>query len=339
MQKINRICICGGGNLGLICAGIFLSNGIRVSLLTGKPNSWQKTIKVYDPNGKEFGGTIDLISSEPKDVIPTADIVLLTIPGFLFESTLTAICPYLNKETIVGSIVASTGFFFYAHEILGDKHSLFGFQRVPYIARQIEYGKVGELLGYKSHLSICIENYSKKEELKDELEKLFRTPILLLDNYLEVSLTNSNPILHTGRLYTLWKDYNGEVFEKPSLFYADWDNEASSYLIKMDEEFQLLLRQLGIKNGIIPPLLEYYESTDADTLTKKIKSIPAFKSIQTPMKKVGHGWIPDFNSRYFTEDIPFGLRFIYDLAKEHKIPTPTIDKVYEWGMRIIKEKS
>ena len=39
----------------------------------------------------------------------------------------------------------------------------------------------------------------------------------------------------------------------------------------------------------------------------------------------GGGWCPDWNSRYFTEDIPFGTRIIQECARQLGIPTPTID--------------
>ena len=41
-------------------------------------------------------------------------------------------------------------------------------------------------------------------------------------------------------------------------------------------------------------------------------------------------WIPDFQSRYFTEDFPYGLHYIWKLANEKGVPVPNIDKVYEW---------
>jgi hypothetical protein len=53
------------------------------------------------------------------------------------------------------------------------------------------------------------------------------------------------------------------------------------------------------------------------------------------MQCVEGGWIPDFASRYFTEDFPYGLRFIKELAEQHNIPTPTIDRVYNWGLTAI----
>lgn len=332
MNKKLTITICGGGNLCLVCAGVFLSKRIRVNILSGHPQNWNKSICVNDPNGKEYRGTLDKISNKPEDVISESDIILLTLPGYLIEKTLKEIKPFLKIGAIVGSIVSSTGFFFMAHEILGCQYTLFGFQRVPFIARIIEYGKTGELLGYKPMLNVVIENSKDKESLRNKLEEIFSTPVSLRNNFYEVSLTNSNPILHTGRLYSMWNGFDGTPYDNRSLFYADWTNEASEYLIKMDEEFQELLRYLKIPPAVIPTLLDYYESTDADSLTNKIKSIEAFKTIKSPMIKVPNGWIPDFSSRYFTEDFPYGLKFIYNLAIKNNIPIPTISKVYEWGI-------
>lgn len=337
MKTIQNICICGGGSLGLVCAGVFLSKGVKVSILTGHPENWSKSIEVYDPDGKLYSGELVDITSEPKEVIPSADMIFLTLPGYMIEKALLSIKPWLRKDTVIGAVVASTGFFFMAHDILGKSYPLFGFQRVPFIARYRTYGQIGDLLGYKAKLNVAIENCDRPEDLRVQLENLLGTPITVLDSFYEVSLSNSNPILHTGRLYQMWKDYKGEVWSAPVLFYSQWTDEASEYLIKMDGEFQSLLRKLGLKSDSIPPLLEYYESKDAASLTAKIRSIPAFRDIKAPMKEIeGEGWIPDFSSRYFTEDFPYGLRYIRDLARQEGIETPAIDEVYEWGMRKLR---
>lgn len=332
VTEIKQICICGGGSLGLVCAGVFLSKGIKVNILSGHPDRWRRDIEVVDPAGKIYGGRLDKISSRPSEVIPSADMVFLTVPGFLIGRILKDIKPYLGPRSIVGSVVSSTGFFFEAHEILGSEHTLFGFQRVPYIARVCNYGSSGNLLGYKTSLKVAVENHPDPQSLADELTRLFDTPVSLLGNFYEASLTNSNPILHTGRLYAMWKDYSGEVFSCVPMFYADWTDESSEYLIGMDEEFQALLRSLHIKDGAIPSLLEYYESVGAQSLTAKMRSIAAFKSIQAPMKEVGGGYVPDFTSRYFTEDFPYGLKLIRDLAIKNNVATPVIDQVFVWGM-------
>ena len=105
----------------------------------------------------------------------------------------------------------------------------------------------------------------------------------------------------------------------------------------MDDEFQSLLKILGLKEGCIPPILDYYESSDADSLTLKLRSIKAFQNISSPMKAVEGGFIPDFSSRYFTEDFPFGMRFIVETAQKHNVSIPVIGKIYQWGLSKIEK--
>ena len=333
---MKTICICGGGSLGHVCAGVFVSKGYKVSILTGHPEKWQKDISVVDPDGKVFQGALSNVTSEPSEVIADADIVLLCLPGYLIEKQLLEIRSYLLPSTIVGSIVSSTGFFFIAHKVLPKTLGLFGFQRVPFIARVNEYGRTASLLGYKSLLKVAVENINDQNGLIDELSEVLMTPIELLNNYYEASLTNSNPILHTGRLFTLWRSPETHLPMKHCIrFYADWTDEASEILLAMDDEFGELLNKLRVSRKVVPTLLDYYDCQDAKDLTRKIRSIPAFLPILAPMVETSEGWIPDFNSRYFTEDFPFGLKFIRDLAREYGISTPTIDKVYEWGINMI----
>ena len=162
-------------------------------------------------------------------------------------------------------------------------------------------------------------------------EQLLNTPVKLLDNYYEVSLSNSNPLLHPARMYTMWKDWNPMVvYDRIPSFYAEWTDEASQLLIDMDSELQLLLRHLSIDQNSVPSILDYYESVDASSLTQKIRSIPAFKTIQSPMMQAGNGFIPDLKSRYFTEDFECGTFYIRDTARLNGIDTPAINRVCEW---------
>ena len=331
---MKKICICGGGNLGHVVTGFLAAHGdCEVSLLTRHPERWQQQLEITTPAGTILQGAIGKITSDPQDVIPQADIVLLCLPGFSIREVLQQIAPALTSGTAVGSIVSSTGFFFEAFKILPKDTPLFGFQRVPFISRLKEYGRSADLLGYKPDLNIAIEQTADKEALRATIEKLFRVPVQLLSSYYEVSLTNSNPLLHPSRLYSLWKDWHeGIVYPEQSLFYEQWTDEASRYLIQMDEEFNQLLDVLPVTKGSIPTILDYYESHDAASLTRKLQSIQAFKGIKSPMIQVEGGWVPDFESRYFTEDFPYGLQIVQRLAHEHGIKTPMMDKILRWGL-------
>ena len=331
-----KICICGGGSLGHVCSAVLSSQkDVSVNVFTRHPEQWSPAITAIDNDGKIYEGHLDTVTDNPESAISGCDIVFLCMPGFAIKESLMAIRPFLKESTIVGSIVSSTGFFFTAHDILSPDQKLFGFQRTPFIARTLEYGKRAALLGYKKQVAIAVENIIEKEDFRQIVERLWITPVRLLNSIYEAALTNSNPILHTGRLFAMWKDWDGKPYKEPLLFYKEWDIRSSETIIAMDEEFQNLLKVLPVSNRAIPTLLNYYESNDSSSLCDKIKSIPAFQTILAPMKETPDGWIPDFGSRYFTEDFPFGLAYIVNLAKEYNIPMPLSNEVFLWGMEKI----
>lgn len=330
-----NICICGGGNLGHVMAGFLAVHSFcEVSILTGHPDKWSNELElIINDSARELQtlrSHICKISSSPEDVIPLADLVFICLPGPFIRKTLERIKPYLKRDVIVGSVVSNTGFFFQAHDIISE-FSIFGFQRVPFICRIKEYGKKAVLLGFKKSLSVCVEN-GDGEYIRSLLETLLQTPVRLLNNYYEATLSNSNPLLHPSRLYTMWNDWSPSVtYERVPLFYSEWTDDASQLLIDMDAELQELLVRLSVNRANIPPILDYYESVDAKTLTYKIKSIPAFKEILSPMRQLGEGgFVPDLNSRYFTEDFEYGTFFIRETARRNDLATPKIDMVCKW---------
>ena len=337
-MKLKNVCICGGGNLGHVVAGFLAAHGdSQVSVLTRHPERWQRQLDITTPDGHVLHGKLLTVTADAAEAASTADIILLCLPGFAISEVLRQLQPIIRPGTAVGSIVSSTGFFFEAFKALSSQTPLFGFQRVPFIARLNLYGHAADLLGYKPSVSIAVEQTDDKETLRNDIEQLFHVPTKLLDNYYEASLTNSNPLLHPARLYTMWKDWHeGVVYKEQSLFYEQWTDEASCLLMQMDDEFQQLLNVLPVTKGSIPTILEYYESIDAPSLTQKLHDIQAFKGIKSPMKSVAGGYVPDFQSRYFTEDFPYGLSIVRQLAKEKNIEVPVIDCVCQWGMEKVK---
>ena len=292
-------------------------------------------ICVDTPDGLTLRGKIERISNQPSEVIPGADVVLLCLPGFMIEQQLRLLKDYLLPQTFVGSVFSSTGFFFEALQILDAHQPLWGFQRVPFISRVETYGQSAHLLGYKEAHNMAVEQVGEadKRAFAELMATWFERPVRLLHNYYEASLTNSNPLLHTSRLYTMFVGENeGRTYDRMLLFYEEWTEEAADLYIKMDEEFFRLLSLLPVEQGYLPTALNYYESHDAASLARKLSSIQGFKGITSPMKQTAGGWVADYSSRYFTEDFPFGLKYIWQLAHEKGVSCPYIDRVYAWGM-------
>ena len=48
MIEEKTICICGGGGLGSVIAGIAASGGYRVNILTRRPEKWGEEMTVID---------------------------------------------------------------------------------------------------------------------------------------------------------------------------------------------------------------------------------------------------------------------------------------------------
>ena len=332
-----RIAICGGGNLGHVVAGfVAAQKKYEVCLLTRQPERWSEELTIEAPEDTIYVGRLSGIYNNARQAVYDADIVLLCLPGYGIRDTLLQIRDFLRPDAAVGSVVSSTGFFFQAMELLPKTQPLFGFQRVPFISRIEEYGHRARLMGYKDSLELAIEQSSNPESLRLVLQQMLRTPIHLLKSHYEVSLSNSNPLLHPSRLYSLWKDWHeGIVYDRIPLFYEEWTEEAAELYIQMDNELQALLEQLPVRKGSIATVLDYYESTDAVSLARKLRSIEAFKGILAPMKEVEGGYVPDFHSRYFTEDFPYGLAIVRRLTHQYGIEAPNIEQVYQWGQNLI----
>lgn len=335
---MKTVCICGGGSLGHVIAGYLGAKGIGVNILTRRPGEWSKELAITTPDGNILRSTPSLVTDDPGTAIENAGIVLLCLPGYAIKGMLETIAPHVKEGTYVGSVFSSTGFFFEAMRFFGNDIPLWGFQRVPFIARTKEYGKSANLLGYKSHYSIAIENCNRKETFRSTIEELFDRPVTLLKSHYEASFTNSNPILHPARLYSLFAHWNRDIYyDHQFLFYEEWDKQASENLVALDHELFMILDKLPVTPGYLSPILEYYESNDTNALTRKISSIESFKGILTPMVRREQGWQPDINSRYFQEDFLYGLRYIYETAHRLNIEVPVTDKIYNWGEALIRE--
>ena len=68
-------------------------------------------------------------------------------------------------------------------------------------------------------------------------------------------------------------------------------------------------------------LREYYESPTPEAMTAKLKSIRAFEAVKVPLSPTDEGaFVPNWDDRMFTEDYPFGVAIIKDIASMVGVP-------------------
>ncbi len=338
-----RIAICGGGNVAHVLAGLLSQRkGLEIRVLTRKPGLWGESIRVLDDQGRGTTGRPHSVSDQASEVIPGADLVILALPAFARAAVLETIAPHLTGSVWVGSFPGSGGFDWLAQKVLQGASasvSVFGAQRVPHISRIIHYGT--EVFGSpkKEGIAIAAIPQSRCSEIASILEDILQMPVSCLNNFLEITLATSNPILHPARMYTLFHDYAmGRFWQERILFYEGWDDAASELLIDMDREVHGIFARIPLDLSYILPMLEHYGVRNAQELTLKISGIASFKGIPTPMLETENGFIPNFQSRYFTEDIPFGLLIIKGVAAITGTATPMIDTVITWAQEMMHKE-
>lgn len=326
-------CIIGGGNIGTLMAADLRKKGEDVIVYTSHPEQWTGKIEVYGcEDDLLFVVSGVTVVSDLERAILGADYLWVTWPSFLFGQLAEELvhCTYIPQN--IGVVPGTGGAEFSFLPLIRRGCTLLGLQRVHSIARIRENGKSVYQLGRKKELAVAAIPQSRTQFFSRQIENWFDIPCRELPNYLSVTLTPSNPILHTSRLYSMLRKYDrGQVFDRNYLFYEEWDDSASEICLACDAELMRLCKcfnRLDLQNVL--SLKVYYESAVPRDLTKKIRSIDAFRGILSPMKRFENGWIPDWDSRYFRADFCFGLKILIDIARVAGVQTPEMDRIWKW---------
>ncbi len=330
-----NIVIIGAGNIGMLMAADFAHNAQNtVTLISAHPKTDSTHLRVFNPDDS-ISFEVDVAAITPDyDVISKADAVFITHPTFMLKQTAQRILPFVHPGLWIGVVPGAMGdFYFQEHIALGAR--LVGLQRVHAVARLAETPNSVYALGRKPELFVAALPARYTFEAKKLCEYLFEMPVVTLPTYLIETLTPSNPILHTSRLFSMFKSWEpGMTYPENFLFYEGWTDDASQTLIAADAEVQTLCRKIESQSDLnlsgVRSLKDHYESPTVEAMTAKISHIPAFAGLSSPMKESDGGWIPDFSSRYFVADFAYGMKTIIDIARLMDVPTPTIDQMWEW---------
>lgn len=353
-MKIETITICGGGNATHAMIPIIRSNffgklnlfipfgdeAVRFNKLIEEKRFITTTI-----GEKKLYGRPDEASKFAKDACKEADLILMPLPAFAHEPTLLQIAPFLKEEVMIGAIPARSGFEYAALKILKDskkeKAIIFGMQTLPWACRIKEYASKVDILGKKRSVGMASFPHKITSELASFLTRLLDLKIEPLPNMLTLSLANVGQIIHPGIMYGLFKGKEELKYRKEEipLFYQGVTKEISQTLKTMSDEILALTKEiknidksinlnhvLGLKDWL---LYSYKDSIeDKSTLQSCFVTNRAYQGLRAPMKKINDDhFLPDFQARYLTEDVPHGLVVTKSIAQLAKVDMPVIDEV------------
>ena len=328
-----NITVVGGGNVGTQFATHSAAVGHNVKIYSPRYKEFKKHLEVVDGDGNIIHkGAIKTVTNDAKVAFADADVIFVTVPAQRMEEAAKKIEPFAKAGKIIGLIPGTGGgeFAFGNCQIKGA--TVFGLQRIPSVARLERYGKSVRATGYREEIFLSVIRKENEKRCCEIISQLFAIPCKKIADYLNILLTPSNQILHTARLFAIFKEYKkGTAYPRSKLFYEEWDDESSKLLLKCDEEIQGICNKMkGFDLTYVNSLKKHYEVRNAKELTEKIRSIKGFKGIETPMVEVEDGWKPDFSSRYFVADFPFGLAILIQIATMVGAEVPTMKRIYNW---------
>ena len=355
-----QITVCGGGNAAHTSAGILgarKEHQVNVYASFGdEAQRWQKGvagggITVTSPDGSMVGHPRK-VSSDPAEVIPGSQMVLLALPAFAHEFILREIAPFLEEGALVGALAARGCFDLCAKDVLkqkANKVTIFGLQTLPWACRIKHYGQEVTILGSKASVDLASYPADQSRTTASFLGDQLGVSMEPIGNFLSLTLAGTGQIIHPGVMYGQFHDWDGQPFEEAPPFYQGIDGTTASLLQKLSDEIQTLRFDLearfpDIDLSAVRPLDEWlYRSyaddiTDPSSLQTSFVTNRSYAGLTVPMRTEDGGLVPEFQARYLSEDVPNGLLATRGIAELADVPTPIMGKVITWAQdRLDKE--
>lgn len=326
-RKLKKICIVGAGNVGVaLGVDIATRTGLQVVFQTSKSEKLGESFTKFDPETNEtLTARLPSFNCYEKTV-KDADVVICTIPSFISKSVINEISSF--SPPLILFVPGYGGKEFCCKKLLQKGSFISGLSRSPYVARLKNSNYV--VASKKKTIDVSVLN--SKTNVSKLIEALIGISCKQVKSYLTITFTPSNPILHTARIYSMFKDCNLKTqFSRNIKFYSEWNDDASEILLKMDCELIDVCEKISNFDFYEHiPLSEYYEANTVKKMTQKILNIQSWKNLDSPMKQIDERFYIDSESRYFQEDFPFGLCILRGFAEIARVRTPVMDEVLRW---------
>ncbi|RQO61800.1 hypothetical protein DBR47_06620 [Paucibacter sp. KBW04] len=354
-----KVSLCGGGRTGHLNAVLFKQKpGVQVALLSqnarllaAHADDAEQGLRVWLPDGSALHARPDIVSDDPALTLHDVDVVIITVPAQLRWELLRRIAPQLprHKPVFVGAIPGFCGFDWLAEKALADCPNavIWGMKDVPHTAFDLQAGHSVRMGGAKSLLHMACharESASQRQQVLACLQRLYEAPVQLLENYLEITLTPGNPIMHSSVIYGLigpYGQYHQRALPGPLCWWSECPELGAYFLERCDEENQRLCRAveqaLGIDLSSVKPLrqeiIEAYgeQIRETHSMLSVLRSNQAYADIYAPLLADAQGgyWV-DTQSRAFEEDVAFGLATLVEMGRRLALPLPHIEELFAW---------
>jgi opine dehydrogenase len=328
---LKKIAVLGGGNGAHAMAADLALKGFEVNICEAPEfeEGFRATLERQEISLTDIWGNEKIAKLKAttnfEEAIEGAHYIMIPIPAFGHELFFNYIMPFLEDGQTIVTWPGNFSALLFAnmlrkkginkHITLAEAHTLPWGCRLEGQAK--EYPKVRIFV---EAWKLLVSAFPAKDtgKVMDDLKKIY--PVVAGENVLATSLNNPNPIVHPAGtvLNAGWIDTLGKDF----FLYKHGTTLSIARVIKaVYEEVSRIADAVNVK------MLEYPE--EAFWSKGTIMSV-YFKAAFDKEGTVGSISGPSsMKSRYITEDVPYGLVPIAQLAYKFNVAIPIIDAVIE----------
>jgi opine dehydrogenase len=316
-----KAAVLGGGHGAHCMAADLVSRGFKVNLFE-MPEFQHNLSKLFDTKTIEIDGcirgryTLEKVTTDIDDAIDGVRYILIATPAFAHKAYADLLKGKADAQNQI--IVLYPGAFaglLFKTVFGNDCPVIAEANNLPYDTRLLEPGKV---MAYGlNKVNIAFMPARAGKDLFEELQRLHPF-VRLYNDVLEAGLSIVNPAFHAG--LCLFSINDIENWPKRPFFLYEHGVTPSSVKIDMvlDNERKAIGRAFGYKLRPIEDFSSLPEGYTWQDLYRAIHGDISLTSISGPH---------DINSRYLTEDIPYGLVPWSHIGRLAGVKTTYIDTI------------
>lgn len=363
-SRWDSVTICGGGNAAHALSVVTSQNfGGVIDWLVGTDEKAELLRQGLASGGVRSTGVITAsadrvraISSDPAEVIPNTDVIIIAVPAFAHAAVLRRISPYVSERTVIGCMPTRGGFEFEATQIAAVRERalpmLFGLQTLPWSTRVTTVGRSVHVGALKAEVILAALPTSHAATVAARLSEILGTRVVPTGTFLGLTIGNPGQIIHPGLMYSHFRSWRGEEYDEEQVprLYAQATDEMGVLVERLSDDAIATARALEAQSrgafeleATVRPIHEWLRTAyshvtgDTSTVAACFRTGP-IQARRAPMTEIRPGkFVPDFEYRYLSEDVPFGLVATRALAEIAAVETPAIDEVITWAQSVLQK--
>jgi hypothetical protein len=296
------------------------------------------------------------ISADAAEVIPNADVVIIAVPAFAHAAVLRKIKPYIDETTAIGCMPTRGGFEFEVAQLAALRESVrptvFGLQTLPWSTRVTTVGRGVHIGAVKAEVVLAALPASHAPTIAARLSEILATRVVATGSFLGLTIGNPGQIIHPGLMYSHFRSWRGEEYDEDRVprLYAEAADEMGVLVERLSDDAIATARALEAQSrgafelqAAILPIHDWLRTAygqvtgDTSSVAACFRTGP-IQARRAPMIEIRPGrFVPDFQYRYLSEDVPYGLVATRALAEIAAIETPTIDEVISWAQSVLQK--